>query len=118
MCHVCKSLQIHVFTERHIPRMNLECFISSRLVWNSDLDFAIESPGSTQCWVDCVRPVGCTDYYYVAARSHSIHQRQELCDDSTFYFTRYFFTFWCDRVHFVTEDYARRCLLCFLAYLP
>src|SRR4029077_15052069 len=98
--------------------MDLENFVASHLVRDPDLDLPVKSAWPSKSRIDSVRPVCSSNYDDVSSSAHSVHQRKELCDDASLYFSGDLFSLGCDGVHFVDEYDAWSCLLGFLEYFP
>merc|ERR1719378_169650 len=54
-------LRINVLIEFHVTSMNAENFKTTILVGNTDINFPVEAPETTQSGIDCIWAVGTTD---------------------------------------------------------
>ena len=85
--------KINVISEFYLLGVNLEDLHSSKSVRNADVDFSIESSKSSERRVNRVRSIRCAHYNDVRALFESVHQRQQLRDDSSFDFAVCFVSF-------------------------
>jgi len=89
-------LKIHILIQFHVFGVNSQNFHSSHLVRNSNINFSVKSSESSQRRIDRVWSIGCSNNNHLSSTLHSIHQSQQLRNNSLFYFSIRLVSFWCD----------------------
>ena len=122
-CKICSNesvgiienpIDFKIISNRHLPCVNIHDFLSSITVWDTNLDFSVESSGSSKSWVECISSVGCTNDNNIVSALHPIHQRKHLRNNTSFNFTTNVFTLRTNRIDFIDEDDRRRVFACFI----
>lgn len=72
----CNSLKVYVWSELHVSCVDSQDFHSADFVGNTDVDFTVESASTTECGINRVWSVGCSDYNNLATALSAIHQRE------------------------------------------
>ena len=76
------GLQIDILGELHILSVNPQDLHSSNLVGHADVNFSVETTGTTKSWVDSVGSVRRADDNDLTTALGAVHQSEELGDDS------------------------------------
>lgn len=87
MCLGSNLLQIHIIRQLHILGVDTKDLKTTGRVRNTDIDFTIETAESTKSGVDTVGTVGGSNDDNIGAGFETVHERQELGDDTSFNFT-------------------------------
>src|SRR2546426_3516385 len=101
----------------HVTRVDLQYLVSSLLVRDPDLDLSVEPARSSESGVYCVGSVGSCYYYDFAPCFETIHQGEQLADNSPLDFSSYLLALWSYRVNLIDEYDGRCFLLRLLEYL-
>mmetsp|Transcript_34560 Transcript_34560/g.55751 ORF Transcript_34560/g.55751 Transcript_34560/m.55751 type:complete len:456 (-) Transcript_34560:86-1453(-) len=104
-------LKVNVIRELHVLGVNAQAFHAARLVRHADVDLAVETTEATQGWVDGVRTIRSRHDYNVCARFETVHESEELRNNTTLYFAIDFVTLRGDGIDLVDEDDRWRVLL-------
>lgn len=91
--------------------MDSKDFEAPSWVRNANVYFTVEAPKATQSRIDAVGPIGGCDDNDVGAGLHSIHEGEELGDDTALDFSASLLTLGSNRINFIDEDDGRRVLL-------
>ena len=110
-------LEVDVGRERHGARVDLEDLEPRLCIGDTDFDFPIEAPGTSQSRVEDLRDIGGTDDDDLAARHEAIHQAQQLRHDAFFDLPDHFGAFGSHGVDLVDKQDRRRVTRCFLEHL-
>ncbi len=97
--------------------MDLEDRHPSRHIRYSYLDLTIEATSPPQCRIQIVGKVCCCYHNDPAPALEPVHQRQELCNDTTFNLPFRILPLGCYRVYLINEDDRGGMLLGFLKNL-
>lgn len=79
--------EIYIGSKFHVLGVNAENLETACLIWNTDINLTIETTSASECRVNRVGSVGSADNDDLAATFGSIHESQELCDNTLFGFT-------------------------------
>lgn len=79
--------EVDIISELHILGVNAENFETASGVRNTNVNFTIKSTETTESGVNRVRSVGGGHYDDVGASLKTIHESEELRDDTTFDFS-------------------------------
>ena len=90
--------------------MDAEDLATTAFVGHADDDLAVEPARTTQRFIDRLGTIGRRDHDEVRARFNTVHQRQQLRDETLLRLARHLATLGCDRIDLVDEDDRRRCL--------
>ena len=115
---VGEPFQVDILRQRHSAGVDLQDLETSVPVGDTDLDLPVEPSGSPQGLVDGVGSVGGTDDHDLSPGVQTVHEAQELCDDTPLLLTVHLVTLGRDRVYLIDEDDAGCVLLCLLEDLP
>src|SRR3990170_4030066 len=91
--------------------------MASRLVGDPNLYLAVEASRPSQRWVYSIGPVRCSDDDDVSSSAHTVHEGEQLGDDSPLNFACDLFSLRRNRIHFIDEYDAGCRLLGFLENL-
>merc|ERR1711953_762964 len=107
---ISNLFKIDVISELHLFRVNLQDLHSSDGVWNADVDFPVESAESSESRVNRVGSVCCAHDNDVCALLQSVHESEQLRDNSPLDLAVCFVSLGGDGIDLVDED-DRRCVL-------
>ncbi len=102
---------------RHTSCMNQQDLLPSISIGDIDADFPIKSTWSSQRRINHIRDVRRPNHNDLPPAFQTIHQGQQLRDNTPFHLTMHFTTFRCDCINFIKENNRRRILLRFLKNL-
>lgn len=97
-------LQVDVVTKLHVLGVDLENLETAGRVGDANVDLAIETAETTQSRVDRVGTVGGSHDDDVGAGLHTVHEGEELGDDTALDLTVGLLTLGGDGVDFINED--------------
>ena len=107
-------IDLKVISNRHLTGVNFHDFLSSFTVRNADLDFSVKTSTTTECWVEGVTSVGCTDNDNVVPSLHTIEECQHLSNNTALNFAADIFTLWTNGINFVNENNGGCLFTCFV----
>lgn len=111
------GFEIDVLGKLHVLGVDSQDFQTTDFVWNSDIDFTIESTETTEGTVDGVWSVGGTDDNNLTSTLETVHKSEELTDDTSFDLTGHFVSLGGNGINFIDEDNGRGVLLGFFECL-
>ncbi len=103
-------LKVDIVREFHVAGVDAEDLETAGRVGNANVDFTIESTETTKSRVDRVGPVGGSHHDDVGAGLETVHEREQLRNDTTLDFAVGLFTLGSDGVDFIDEDNGGRVL--------
>lgn len=110
-------LKIDIIGHLHVLCVDTQDLESTCGVWNTDVNFSIESSESSKSRIDRVGSVGSGHDDYVRAGLETVHKGEKLRNDSSFNFTVRLVTLRGNRIDFVDEDDSWCVFLCFFESL-
>ena len=90
--------EVNVIFELHRAGLNPEHLQPPLLVWDTDVQLAVEPSESPQGRLDDIGPVGCRDDHDVRRRLDTVHEGEQLRHDSLLDFPSGLVPARCDRV--------------------
>ena len=100
-------IDFEVVRNWHLTCVHFHDFLSALTVWDTNLDFSIETATTSERWVECITTVGCTNDDNVVPSLHSVEQCQHLSNNTSFDFATHIFTLWTNRVNLIDENDGR-----------
>jgi hypothetical protein len=80
-------LKIDVITQLHVLRMDAKNLQTASRVWNTDVDFTIETAKATKGRVNGVWPVGSSHDNNIGPSLQTVHKSEQLRYNATLDFT-------------------------------
>jgi len=108
------GFKINIFGELHVLSVDSEDFHTANLIRHANVDLSVETTGTTKRWVDRVRSVCGANDDDLAAALGTVHERQQLSDDTLLDLSLSLFSIGSNRVDFVNEDNRGGVLLALL----
>ena len=96
-------LKVNILSQLHILGVDTENFHSTYLIWDTDIDFSIETTSSSKGWVNSIRPIGGSDDDNLASSLSTIHESQKLGNDSLFSLSVRFLSVWRNGIDFINK---------------
>jgi hypothetical protein len=84
--------------------MDSKSFHSTNLLWDTDIDFSIESTESSKSWIKRVWSVGSTATNNSSSGFDTAHEFQKLSNDSSFDLTISPLSVWSNGINLIYED--------------
>src|SRR6476469_6651039 len=98
--------------------MDLKNFQSALSIWYSNLNLPIKSSRTSQSRINTLGPIRSPKNDYIPAFGHAVHERKQLCNNSLFYISKCFFSFWRNSIYFINKNYTRSRIPCLFKDVP
>jgi hypothetical protein len=103
--------EVNVARKLHVLGMNAKNFKSSVLIRYTNIDFTIETTSTSKRGVNSVRSIGSTNHDGLSTAFNTVHQCEQLSDNTLLNLTLGLLSVGCNRINFVDEQNSRLILL-------
>jgi hypothetical protein len=104
---------VNIGRKLHLLGVDVEDLKTTVLVWDSNIDFSIESTTSSECGVNDIRSVSSSDNDNFLSSLKSIHEGEHLRDNTLLNFTLRFLSVRSNGVKLIHEENSGRVFLTF-----
>src|SRR5207248_5941174 len=94
--------------------MDTQYFHTPANIRHAQRNLTVKAAWTSQCSIKGIRLVCCANEHDLTPRGHTIHQGEQLPDDTPLNFSACLGTFGCQGIQFVNEDDTRCPSLCLL----
>lgn len=107
-------LKVNVIGQLHVPGVDTEDLKTTNWVWDTNVNLTIKTTKTSKSRIDAVRSISGSNDDDIGTSLHTVHEGEELGDDTAFNFSTGLVTLRSNRVNLIDEDDCRRVLLSLL----